>query len=166
MWGAPLKGLSGWLPPMNSQDFKMSTTGSSNETTKINSKYSDFLKLPLGLQGYFDFNEAKEAAIKAGKPLFIDFTGHGCVNCRKMEEKVWSDPAVLKMLKEDFVVVSLYVDDKSILLPSNQQFTTHPVKKSPCSAIKTLTSRKPILAKLRSHCIASSMETKIYLNSL
>ena len=115
MWGAPLKGLSGWLPPMNSQDFKMSSGGTTIEPVKINSKYSDFLKLPLGLQGYFDFKEAKEAAIKAGKPLFIDFTGHGCVNCRKMEEYVWSDPKVLKTLQEDYVVVALYCDDKTEL---------------------------------------------------
>ncbi len=118
MWGAPLKGLSGWLPPMNTQDFKMTGGSAGSESAKINSKYSDFLKLPLGLQGYFDFKEAKEAAIKAGKPLFIDFTGHGCVNCRKMEEYVWSDPKVLKTLKEDYIVVALYCDDKTELSAS------------------------------------------------
>jgi thiol:disulfide interchange protein DsbD len=123
MWGAPLKGLSGWLPPMNTQDFKMSSGGTINEPVKINSKYSDFLKLPLGLQGYFDFKEAKEAAIKAGKPLFIDFTGHGCVNCRKMEEYVWSDPKVLKTLQEDYVVVALYCDDKTEL-PESMWYTS------------------------------------------
>jgi len=123
MWGAPLKGLSGWLPPMNSQDFKMSSGGTTIEPVKINSKYSDFLKLPLGLQGYFDFKEAKEAAIKSKKPLFIDFTGHGCVNCRKMEEYVWSDPKVLKTLQEDYVVVALYCDDKTEL-PESMWYTS------------------------------------------
>ena len=123
MWGAPLKGLSGWLPPMNTQDFKMSGGSNLLEAPKINSKYSDFLKLPLGLQGYFDYKEAKEAAIKAGKPLFIDFTGHGCVNCRKMEEYVWSDPKVLKTLQEDYVVVALYCDDKTEL-PSTEWYTS------------------------------------------
>ncbi|RVU23341.1 disulfide bond formation protein DsbD [Sandaracinomonas limnophila] len=123
MWGAPLKGLSGWLPPMNTQDFKMSAGSGNAEAAKINSKYSDFLKLPLGLQGYFDYKEAKEAAIKAGKPLFIDFTGHGCVNCRKMEEYVWSDPKVLKTLQEDYVVVALYCDDKTEL-PSTEWYTS------------------------------------------
>ncbi|MEY2793486.1 MAG: Protein-disulfide reductase [Bacteroidota bacterium] len=123
MWGAPLKGLSGWLPPMNSQDFKMTGGVTASDSPKINAKYSDFLKLPLGLQGYFDFNEAKEAAIKAGKPLFIDFTGHGCVNCRKMEEYVWSDPKVLKTLNEDYIVVALYCDDKTEL-PESTWYTS------------------------------------------
>ena len=122
MFGAPLKGLSGWLPPMNSQDFKGSQA---TETSTQNSDalYSDFLELPLGLTGYFDFEQAKAAALKANKPLFIDFTGHGCVNCRKMEEYVWSDPAVLQRLKEDYVVVALYCDDKTEL-PAEKWYTS------------------------------------------
>ena len=124
MWGAPLKGLSGWLPPMNSQDFNLSAPSSGAVASeKTNAKYSDFLKLPLGLQGYFDFQEAKEAALKSGKPLFIDFTGHGCVNCRKMEEYVWSDPKVLDILKKDYVVVALYCDDKTEL-PESTWYTS------------------------------------------
>lgn len=119
MFGAPLKGLSGWLPPMSSQDFKGSTSlneensNTSRSTSAV--KYSEFLKLPLGLTGFFDFDEAKAYAEKVGKPLFIDFTGHGCVNCRKMEEYVWSDPAVLSILKNDYVIVALYCDDKTEL---------------------------------------------------
>ena len=122
MFGAPLKGLSGWLPPMNSQDFKGSQA---TETSTQNSDalYSDFLELPLGLTGYFDFEQAKAAALKANKPLFIDFTGHGCVNCRKMEEYVWSDPAVLQRLKNDYVVVALYCDDKTEL-PADKWYTS------------------------------------------
>jgi thiol:disulfide interchange protein len=116
MFGAPLKGLSGWLPPMNSQDFKGSQAQSEESSAQKNDAlYSDFLELPLGLSGYFDFEQAKAAALKANKPLFIDFTGHGCVNCRKMEEYVWSDPAVLQRLKQDYVVVALYCDDKTEL---------------------------------------------------
>jgi thiol:disulfide interchange protein DsbD len=65
------------------------------------------------LKGYFEINEAEAAAAKANKPLFIDFTGHGCVNCREMEEKVLADPNVLKLLKEEYVVVALYTDDKT-----------------------------------------------------
>ncbi len=127
MWGAPLKGLAGYMPPLSTQDFnsnlKASKSGEgniANPPSYTNTK----LHIPHDIAGYFDYDEALTAARTLNKPLFIDFTGHGCVNCRKMEEKVWSDPAVLKMLKEDFVVVSLYVDDKSISLPSNQQFTT------------------------------------------
>ncbi|WP_395618155.1 cytochrome c biogenesis protein CcdA [Aquirufa sp.] len=122
MFGAPLKGLSGWLPPMNSQDFKGSQATESS-TQNSEALYSDFLELPLGLTGYFDFEQAKAAALKANKPLFIDFTGHGCVNCRKMEEYVWSDPAVLQRLKQDYVVVALYCDDKTEL-PANKWYTS------------------------------------------
>jgi thiol:disulfide interchange protein DsbD len=122
MFGAPLKGLSGWLPPMNSQDFKGSQATESS-TQNSEALYSDFLELPLGLTGYFDFEQAKAAALKANKPLFIDFTGHGCVNCRKMEEYVWSDPAVLQRLKQDYVVVALYCDDKTEL-PADKWYTS------------------------------------------
>jgi thiol:disulfide interchange protein DsbD len=116
MFGAPLKGLSGWLPPMGTQDFK-GGSGELSLSEKSNSavKYGDFLKLPLGLDGFFDYEEAKAYAAKVGKPMFIDFTGHGCVNCRKMEENVWSDPKVLSILKEEYVVVALYCDDKTEL---------------------------------------------------
>ncbi len=122
MFGAPLKGLSGWLPPMNSQDFKGSQAAEPS-TQKSDALYSDFLELPLGLDGYFDFEQAKAAALKANKPLFIDFTGHGCVNCRKMEEYVWSDPSVLQRLKNDYVVVALYCDDKTEL-PASKWYTS------------------------------------------
>lgn len=122
MFGAPLKGLSGWLPPMNSQDFKGSQTAESSAQNS-DALYSDFLELPLGLTGYFDFEQAKAAALKANKPLFIDFTGHGCVNCRKMEEYVWSDPSVLQRLKNDYVVVALYCDDKTEL-PASKWYTS------------------------------------------
>lgn len=123
MFGAPLKGLSGWLPPMNSQDFKGSQASESSVEKNTDVLYSDFLELPLGLAGYFDFEQAKAAALKANKPLFIDFTGHGCVNCRKMEEYVWSDPSVLQRLKNDYVVVALYCDDKTEL-PADKWYTS------------------------------------------
>jgi thiol:disulfide interchange protein DsbD len=125
LFGAPLKALSGFLPPMTSQDFDLNrlvreqTWGTESAPQDQNFPdyplYSDFLHLPHGLQGFFDYNEALTYAQEVNKPLFIDFTGHGCVNCRKMEEYVWSDPEVLKRMKNDFVVVALYVDDKSKL---------------------------------------------------
>jgi thiol:disulfide interchange protein DsbD len=127
MFGAPLKGLSGWLPPMSSQDFRGTAplTDQNADASKSASsiKYGNFLKLPLGLTGFFDFEEAKAYAEKVGKPLFIDFTGHGCVNCRKMEEYVWSDPAVLSILKNDYVIVALYCDDKTEL-PENKWYVS------------------------------------------
>ena len=116
MWGAPLKALSGYMPPITTQDFVMnqnSGTAQSAGAVVTDSKYG--LHLPLGLQGYFSLEEGLEAAKKAGKPVFVDVTGHGCVNCREMESRVWSDPTVLKMLNEDYVIVALYSDDKQKL---------------------------------------------------
>ncbi|MBQ8856392.1 MAG: thioredoxin family protein [Bacteroidales bacterium] len=119
MWGAPLKALSGYLPPITTQDFVIGQNSSASnyvEAGQTVAAENDFgLHLPLGLQGYFDLDDALEAAKKAGKPVFVDVTGHGCVNCREMESRVWSDPTVLGMLKNDFVVVALYTDDKQKL---------------------------------------------------
>ncbi|WP_026209555.1 protein-disulfide reductase DsbD family protein [Cytophaga aurantiaca] len=114
--GNPLKQLSGYLPPL--EDYTTSTD-------KIcgTPKYNDFLHLPLGLQGYFDYKEALACAKQQGKPLFIDFTGHGCSNCREMERNVWADSTVLKHLNEDFVVVALYVDDIHEL-PEKEWYTS------------------------------------------
>ena len=119
MWGAPLNGISGYLPPYSTQDFTGSTSNaatSSTTTQRISDygrpKYSDFLHLPHGLEGFFDLAEAEEYARRVGKPLFVDFTGHGCVNCREMEQRVWSDPRILNLLRNDFVIVALYSDDK------------------------------------------------------
>ncbi len=118
MWGAPLKALSGYLPPMQTQDFVLGAEGGSavSTTAKANTpttvKYGDFLELPLGLNGFFDLEEAKEYAAQVGKPIFLDFTGHGCVNCREMEARVWSNPEVKAKLENDFVICALYVDDK------------------------------------------------------
>ena len=118
MWGAPLKALSGYMPPITTQDFVIGQNTSAGTVTEAEDVVieNDFgLHLPLGIQGYFDLDSALEAAKKAGKPVFVDVTGHGCVNCREMESRVWSDPTVLGMLKNDFVVVALYTDDKQKL---------------------------------------------------
>ncbi|MBB6004239.1 cytochrome c biogenesis protein CcdA [Arcicella rosea] len=125
MFGAPLKALAGWLPPLTTQDFVSSGSSvkSEGDANFPKPKYSEFLTLPHGLQGFFDYEEAVAYSKKVNKPIFIDFTGHGCVNCRKMEENVWSDPAVLKRLKEDYVVVALYVDDKTEL-PKEKWYTS------------------------------------------
>ncbi|ERM82916.1 thiol:disulfide interchange protein DsbD [Rhodonellum psychrophilum GCM71 = DSM 17998] len=126
LWGAPLKALSGYLPPMSSHDFNVleNRGGVAVENTLDEiPKYSEFLHFPHGIQGYFDYNQALAAAKKQGKPLFIDFTGHGCVNCREMEARVWSDPQVLKILKEDFVMVALYIDER-YELPESEWYTS------------------------------------------
>ena len=117
MWGAPLKALSGYMPPITTQDFVIGqnsgTSHSVDAAPVTDSEYG--LHLPLGLQGYFSLEDGLEAARKAGKPVFVDVTGHGCVNCREMESRVWSDPTVLGMLKNDFIIVALYTDDKQKL---------------------------------------------------
>ena len=129
MWGAPLKALAGYLPPMSSHDFDLvamqSQSGGANEASAICEppKYADKLHFPHGIEGYFDYDQAIACAREQNKPLFIDFTGHGCVNCREMEARVWSAPAVLKRLKEDFVMVALYVDDRT-QLPESEWYTS------------------------------------------
>lgn len=117
LWGHPLKALSGYLPPMSTHDFDIlgEIRGTDEYLCGEEPMYGDMLHLPHGIAGYYDFQQAVACARSQDKPLFIDFTGHGCVNCREMEAKVWSDPAILKMLKEKFVVVALYADDKTIL---------------------------------------------------
>ena len=117
MWGAPLSGLSGYLPPISTQDYVVAPGSASHvvvtdaPSSSTEKKY-DFLHLPHNLEGYFDLEQALDAAKKAGKPVFVDVTGHACVNCREMEQRVWSDPAALDLLRNDFVVCALYVDDK------------------------------------------------------
>lgn len=134
MFGAPLKALAGYLPPMSTQDFRLDRSTESEEGICKTPKYADLLHSPHGIHSYYDYDEAMECAREQGKPLFIDFTGHGCVNCRKMEEKVWSDPQVLKLLKEEYIVVSLYVDDKKIQLSEDEYF----ISRSSGKVIKTL----------------------------
>jgi len=124
LWGAPLKAVSALVPPLSTQDFVLNQEGGPIvEAAKIHPKrkYSDFLEIPLKIDGFFDYQEALAYAKEVKKPLFLDFTGHGCVNCREMEAKVWSDSRVLKKLKEDYIVVSLYTDDKTAL-PESEQF--------------------------------------------
>lgn len=118
MWGAPLKALSGYLPPITTQDFVLGAQGTANTVSMVSDRSGENrynLELPLGLSGYFTLEDGMKAAQKEGKPMFVDVTGHGCVNCREMEARVWSDPRVLKILKEKYIIVALYNDDKQKL---------------------------------------------------
>lgn len=125
MWGAPLKALAGYLPPMHTHDFDLIAASRNAKPNQIcdEPKYSDFLHLPHGINGYFDYEQAMLCARQQNKPVFIDFTGHGCTNCREMEAVVWSDPQVLDKLKNEFIVVALYVDDKTEL-PESEWYTS------------------------------------------
>jgi thiol:disulfide interchange protein DsbD len=133
LWGAPLKALSGFIPPATTQEFNLNDlqykignagpahSAAGNEAAPPK-KYTNKLHVPFGLTAYFDLEEGMAAAKILKKPVMLDFTGHTCPNCRKMEEQVWKDPAVLSRIKENFVLVSLYVDE-SEELPAREQYT-------------------------------------------
>lgn len=121
MFGAPLKALSGYLPPIETQDFIMGSNPSQQVVSIEEAKKGE--KLPLGLTGFHSMEEGYAAAKASGKPVFLDISGLACVNCREMEQRVWSDPKVLSMLKNDFVIVVLYTDDKT-KLPESEWVTT------------------------------------------
>lgn len=126
LWGAPLKGLSGFLP--NYAEFKPHEATAVAAPKSGSRKYADLFEAPHGLSMYFDYHEALQASRQEGKPLFVDFTGWGCVNCRKMEKTVWADPAVLQRLANNFITVSLYVDDRTPL-PQEEQYYSQALKK-------------------------------------
>ena len=129
LFGAPLKNISGMIPPMSSQSFNLnkvqagpsfgltaiSPLGNDESALCEDPEYADILHLPYGLTGYFDYEQGMACAKKLNKPVFLDFKGHACSNCKEVESKVWSDPAVLEKLRNDFVIIALYVDDRTKL---------------------------------------------------
>ena len=128
LFGADLRGVSSLLPPKTSQQFDLSTAMHAppqQEPANLcgTPLHSEFLQLPLQLQGYFDWDEAMACAKELNKPVFVDFTGHGCSNCKKMEQSVWSDPRVLERLRNDVIILALYNDDMTTL-PEDRWVTT------------------------------------------
>lgn len=134
LWGAPLSTISGYLPPLSSQEYniekiivenKSGVTNGTADDFPVNRKYADKLDshMPVGFRAFFDLEEAKAYAKKVNKPIFIDFTGKSCANCREMETAVWSDPTVKQMIQNDFVLVSLFADENTIDLPQNEWVT-------------------------------------------
>jgi len=121
LWGAPVNILSGIAPPLNTQDFILggNSGGSSQGTSGFPAvvKYNDVLHPPHGFNAFFDLDEGLAYAKKVNKPVLIDFTGHACVNCRKMEDKVWIDPQVGHLIKDEYVLIQLYVDERSVKMP-------------------------------------------------
>ena len=136
LWGAPLKLLSGFIPPATTQEFNLEnieykidnlkitapTSATTSATALPPNKYTNKLHVPFGLIAYFDLKEGLAAAKVLNKPVMLDFTGHSCANCRKMEEQVWKNPEVLQTIKDHFVLISLYVDE-STELPESEQIT-------------------------------------------
>ena len=131
LFGAPLKAISGWLPPMTTQDFDISNIvrtesgagGGQAATYQLTEDpmYADKLEIPFGIKGYFDYDQALRVAKKEGKPVFLDFTGHGCTNCRNVENAVWIDPEVRRIFAEEVIVCTMYADDKVIPLPDEEK---------------------------------------------
>jgi len=127
LWGAPLKSISAFLPPQATQDFDMYTPTLSGANTTVQKgnreprKYGDLFHAPLNLDVFFDYEQGINYAKQVQKPVMIDFTGHACVNCRKMEASVWPDKNVYNILNNEYVIIQLYVDDKTTL-PQQEQF--------------------------------------------
>jgi thiol:disulfide interchange protein len=132
LFGSPLKGLSSFLPAssttelnipqliVQNQSFSLPGTQPVNASVLCSEpKHGDLFEMPLGLKGYFDYKQGIECAKEQGKPVLLDFKGHACANCKLMEAKVWSDPEVLRRLRENFVIIALYVDDRT-QLPENE----------------------------------------------
>lgn len=118
LFGSDLKGLDTFLPPKKAETTSIYNGGKlvlEKQQLCSQPKYSDFLHFPHGLAGYFDLEEAIACAKEQGKPVFVDITGHKCKNCKKMEKTVWADPAVLKKFNDEFVMVAIYLDDRSKL---------------------------------------------------
>ncbi len=128
LWGAPLKAISAFSPPQATQDFDLYTsmnagTAAAHDQGQSGTKYAETFHCPHNLPCFFDYEEGMAYARKVGKPVMVDFTGWSCVNCRKMEVSVWSDPSVLKLLRDDYVLISLYVDDRT-KLPDGEQYVS------------------------------------------
>ena len=134
LFGAPLKGISPLLPPESNQNFNLTsmitsygkTTAPSEQSPTFcggDAKYDEFLDFPYGLKGYFDYEEGMKCAKELNKPVLLEFEGHACSNCKKMKGQVWSDPEVLKLLREEYVLIALYVDDRT-KLPESEWITS------------------------------------------
>jgi len=132
LWGAPLKALSGFLPPPATQDFDLSriTAGTGAAPVQnVSIKEKKYEKVfergkHAGLNEWYDYEQALQVSKELKKPILIDFTGWNCPNCRKMENQVWTNPVVFKHLQNDFVMLELYVDEKVAQLPANEVYTS------------------------------------------
>ena len=137
LWGAPLKSISGFLPPIATQDFNLTTFNGGGEAAPAQAvsiktkKYEDLFVngKHAGLNEWYDMEQALQVSKELGKPVLIDFTGWNCANCRKMEADVWSDAAVHKRLSNDFILLELYVDEKTELPAAEQVVSTYSGKK-------------------------------------
>ncbi|MBI5009588.1 MAG: thioredoxin family protein [Bacteroidia bacterium] len=136
LFGAPLNALSSFLPSQSKSQLNLPLIISQNrggasaisQNSPVSAlcsepKHGDIFEMPLGLTGYFDLKQGLACAKEQGKPVLIDFKGHACANCKLMEAKVWSNPEVLKRLRDNFVIIALYVDDRTEL-PESEWITS------------------------------------------
>ncbi len=131
LFGANLNAVSALIPPKTTQNFDLtqnvgvSVNSDSNKITGLceEPKYGDILHLPHGLDGYYDLEQGMACAKKLNKPVLLDFKGHSCANCKKMENEVWSDSEVLRSLQEDYIIIALYVDERE-KLPESEWITS------------------------------------------
>jgi thiol:disulfide interchange protein len=132
LFGSPLNGLSSFLPSSSTTELNLTDLITANRTSGVQNvkqlntsvlcsepKYGDIFEMPFGLTGYFDYRQGLACAKEQNKPVLIDFKGHACANCKLMEARVWSDPEILRRLRENFVIIALYVDDRT-QLPENE----------------------------------------------
>jgi len=126
--GADLNNISSLIPPKSAQSFSLTTpmvqpsVAGSEKNWCGPGKYNHIFELSNGLKGYFNYEDGLACAKEKQKPVFLDFTGHSCSNCKQMESLVWPDPEVLSRLRNEFVIISLYTDDKT-KLPENEWIT-------------------------------------------
>lgn len=136
LFGSPLNAISSFLPSQDKSEFNLprlimenrSVSGPSAQTIPTSQLcseplHSDIFDMPLGLKGYFDYKQGLACAKEQKKPVLLDFKGHACANCKRMEAKVWADPEILRRLRDNFVIISLYVDDRT-QLPENEWITS------------------------------------------
>ncbi len=135
LFGANLSSISGLIPPKSSQEFDLTMYAGPGGTVYADPatntgtalcgtpSYADFLHLPHGLTGYFDYEEGMACAREKNMPVLLDFKGHACSNCKEMEGKVWSDPGVFQRLQNDYIIIALYTDDRT-KLPESEWITS------------------------------------------
>jgi thioredoxin-related protein len=135
--GNPLSGISSLIPPATVRSYSVQSGGASHQVSAPEqlcgpAKYADKLHLPHGLPGYFDYEQGVACAKEQGKPVLVLFKGHACANCKKMENTVWDNPELLRLISEKYVVTGLYTDDRTTLPESDW------VKSSDGSVLKTM----------------------------
>lgn len=126
MFGANLSSVSGLLPPMTTQNFNLADNGGTASEAALcgTPKYSESMHTAYGVNAYFDYKQAFDCAKSQDKPIILYFTGHSCANCKKMQAEIWANKSIAEKFNNEFVMTALYVDEKSVEVPVEEQFTS------------------------------------------